>query len=85
LRDLVSKVAAQLGDSKYFHTNVSGIEDDHLPFVKAGVNAIDLIDFSYGPNNGYWHTDKDTMDKLSAHSFQVVGDVVTGVVNELER
>jgi Zn-dependent M28 family amino/carboxypeptidase len=85
LRDLVLKEAAKLGDSKYFHTNVSGIDDDHMPFVNAGVNAIDLIDFSYGPQNSYWHNDKDTMDKLSAHSLQVVGDVVVGVVSELER
>ncbi|HEX4749290.1 MAG TPA: M28 family peptidase [Bryobacteraceae bacterium] len=85
LRDLVLKEAAKLGDSKYFHTNVSGIDDDHMPFVNAGVNAIDLIDFNYGPQNSYWHTDKDTIDKLSAHSLQVVGDVVVGVVSELER
>lgn len=84
LRDLVFKVAAKLGDSKYFHKEPSGIDDDHMPFVNAGVNAIDLIDFSYGPNNSYWHNEKDTMDKLNAHSLQVVGDVVLGVVNELE-
>jgi glutaminyl-peptide cyclotransferase len=85
LRDMVFKVAAKLGDAKYFHKEPNGIDDDHMPFVNAGVNAIDLIDFSYGPNNSYWHTDKDTMDKLSPHSLQVVGDVVLGVVSELER
>ena len=84
LRDLVFKVAAKLGDSKYFHQEPNSIDDDHMPFVNAGVNAIDLIDFSYGPNNSYWHTDKDTMNKLSPHSLQIVGDVVLGVVNELE-
>lgn len=85
LRDLVFKVAAKLGDSQYFHKEVGGIDDDHIPFVTAGVNAIDLIDFTYGPNNSYWHTDKDTMDKLSPRSFQIIGDVVLGVVSELER
>lgn len=85
LRDLVAKVAAKLGDSEYFHKEVGGIDDDHIPFINAGVNALDLIDFTYGPNNAYWHTDKDTMDKLSPHSFQVVGDVVLGIVTELER
>ncbi len=84
LRDLVAGVAGKLGDAKYFHKDVTGIEDDHMPFIKAGVNAIDLIDFSYGPNNSYWHNDKDTMDKLGPHSLQVVGDVVVGVVSELE-
>lgn len=85
LRDLVATVAAHLGDAKYFHKEITGIDDDHMPFINAGVNAIDLIDFSYGPNNTYWHTDQDTMDKLSPHSFQVIGDVVAGVVTELER
>ena len=85
LRDLVFKVAARLGDGNYFRNDPSGIDDDHMPFVNAGVNAIDLIDFSYGPNNSFWHNDKDTMDKLSAHSLQVVGEVVVGVVSELER
>ena len=85
LRDMVFQVAAKLGDSKYFLKPQNGIDDDHLPFVNAGVNAIDLIDFDYGPQNSYWHTDKDTMDKLSSHSLQVVGDVVVGLVNELER
>lgn len=85
LRDMVAKEAAKLGDAKYFHKEPSGIDDDHMPFVNAGVNAIDLIDFNYGPRNSYWHTDKDTIDKLSAHSLQVVGDVVLGVVSELEH
>ncbi len=84
LRDLVFKVAAKLGDSKYFLKQPNGIDDDHIPFVNAGVNAVDLIDFDYGPQNSYWHNEKDTMDKLSAHSLQVVGDVVLGVVKELE-
>jgi glutaminyl-peptide cyclotransferase len=85
LRELVGAVAAKLGDSQYFHKEVGGIDDDHIPFINAGVNAIDLIDFSYGPNNAYWHTDKDTMDKLSSHSFQVLGEVVLGVVTDLEK
>jgi Zn-dependent M28 family amino/carboxypeptidase len=85
LREMVARVAAKLGDAKYFHTEPNGIDDDHIPFVNAGVNGMDVIDFSYGPQNSYWHNEKDTMDKLSAHSFQVVGDVVLGVVTELER
>ena len=27
------------------------------------------------PNNSYHHTDKDTMDKISAHSLTIDGDV----------
>lgn len=84
LRNSLAQAAAKLGDAKYFRTEAGGIDDDHMPFVDAGVNSIDVIDFSYGPNNGYWHNAQDTMDKLSAHSFQVVGDVVIGLLQDLE-
>ncbi len=84
LRTLVWQIAGGLGDSKYFLPNQGDIDDDHVPFVTAGVNGLDLIDFDYGPQNSYWHTDKDTADKLSAHSFQVVGDVVVKVIDALQ-
>jgi glutaminyl-peptide cyclotransferase len=84
LRDQVKQLAARLGYSKYFRSEQGGIDDDHIPFVNAGVNAIDLIDFSFGPNNSYWHTAQDTADKLDAHSFQVIGDIVLGLVKELD-
>lgn len=91
LREQVWKIADQLGDAKYFRHDPGGVDDDHQPFVNAGVNAIDIIDLDYGPrsaeapNGGYWHTAQDTMDKLSAHSFQVVGDVVLELVKQLEQ
>jgi glutaminyl-peptide cyclotransferase len=52
--------------------------------VKIGVNAINLIDFHYGPRNFYWHTELDTMDKLSADSLHVVGTVVLEALRRLE-
>ncbi len=85
LRAEVQKIAAKLGDSKFFRTEPGGIDDDHKPFGDLGVNVIDIIDLDYGPNGSYWHTGQDTMDKLSAHSLQVVGDVVLELVKELEQ
>lgn len=85
LRSMVWKIAAKLGDSSYFRHQVEAIDDDHKPFADAGVNAIDIIDLDYGPNGKYWHTAQDTMDKLSNHSMQVVGNVVTQLVRELEQ
>ena len=82
LRDQVKQVAARLGYGKYFRSEAGGIDDDHIPFVNAGVNAIDLIDFNFGPSNSYWHTAQDTTDKLDAHSFQVIGDVVLELVKK---
>ncbi len=85
LRDLVWNTAGQLGYAAHFHTDLSGIEDDHMPFIKAGVPAIDLIDFTYGPDQAFWHTGQDTMDKLSPNSFEIVGNVVMAVIRQLEE
>jgi glutaminyl-peptide cyclotransferase len=80
---LVWRTAFDLGYGKYFLDTAQATEDDHLPFLKKGVNALDLIDFDYGPNNENWHTEKDTMDKLSAHSFEVVGNVLVAAMRKL--
>jgi Zn-dependent M28 family amino/carboxypeptidase len=85
LRDHIWKVAERLGYSRYFLNREAAYEDDHLPFVRAGVPAVDLIDFNYGPGNRYWHTPEDTLDKLSAGSLQIVGEVVLETIAELGR
>jgi glutaminyl-peptide cyclotransferase len=84
LRKLVWDAADALGYSAFFLRQPNAVDDDHIPFLQAGVRALDLIDFTYGPDNAYWHTPKDTMDKLGAHSFQVIGDVLMRVIPELE-
>jgi Zn-dependent M28 family amino/carboxypeptidase len=85
LRNEVSRIADRLGDARYFRRDAQPIDDDHKPFVDAGVTAIDIIDLDYGPNMAYWHTAEDTTDKLSVHSFQVIGDVVVDLVKDLEK
>jgi glutaminyl-peptide cyclotransferase len=80
----VWQTAHDLGYGKYFLDSGFATEDDHLPFLRKGVNALDLIDFDYGPSNEYWHTEKDTMDKLSAHSLDVVGNVLVAVLRKLQ-
>ncbi len=84
LKEMVWHIAGRLGDAKYFRHDPAAIDDDHKPFVDAGVNAIDIIDLDYGPNGSYWHTAQDTLDKLSVHSFQIVGNVVLDLVKQLE-
>lgn len=83
LTDLVWQVAKDKGYGAYFIDEEQALDDDHVPFVRAGVPAVDLIDFEYGPNNLYWHTAEDTLDKLSARSFKVVGEVVLAAVVRL--
>jgi Zn-dependent M28 family amino/carboxypeptidase len=85
LRELVWRTAGELGLSQYFLREPSAIEDDHVPFLRQGVTALDLIDFSYGPDNAWWHTADDTMDKLSARSLEIVGNVLVETLNRLDR
>jgi len=81
LNRMVWDTASKLGYGAFFLNEQLATEDDHIPFVKLGVPAIDLIDFDYPP----WHEDSDTMDKLSANSLEVVGTVVLEVVRRLEH
>ncbi len=71
----VRGAAHKLGYDKYFFQRDEAVEDDHLPFVNRGVPSVDVIDLDYGPNNSYHHTAQDTMDKVSAHSLTIAGDV----------
>ena len=59
------------------------MKDDHVPFLEAGMKAIDLIDFSYGPENSWWHTPDDTPDKVSRDSLQKSGSLVCEMLNVL--
>lgn len=81
LRRLVWSMAATLGYKAYFTDQQIGEDDDHMPFVRAGVPAIDVIDVDYAP----WHTNADTMDKISAQSLEIVGTVIYESVLRLEH
>jgi len=83
LADLVWKVAAEKSFETHFVEGAMAVEDDHMPFIRAGVPAVDLIDFAYGPENRYWHTPQDTPDKLSPRSLEIVGEVVLETVRRL--
>jgi glutaminyl-peptide cyclotransferase len=75
LVDLVRQAAKKFGYEHYFFQTEEPVDDDHLAFVQRGVPSIDVIDLDYGPNNSYHHTAQDTMDKISAHSLAIDGDV----------
>lgn len=81
--DLVWRVAREIGYSKVF-VDAPGqgpqLIDDHVELQKVGIRAIDVVDFDYGPGNSYWHTPADTLDKVSAQSLQVVGDVTMALI-----
>lgn len=72
LRREVWDIAAALGYSATFRTNLGYVQDDHVSFLEVGVPSLNLIDFNYGPLNSYWHTPQDSLDKLSERSFAIV-------------
>lgn len=81
LVDIVWDAARQLGHGDVFVDIPTTIEDDHLPFLRAGVPAIDIIDLDYP----YWHTPGDTLEQVSARSLQIVGDVVLEAIPAIEQ
>ncbi len=68
--------ARSSGLGKHVDGRREGIADDHLSFLEVGVPSVDLIDFSYGPNNSWWHSADDTLDKCSAESLGAIGEIV---------
>lgn len=75
LVSLVRQAAHKYGYDRYFFQKEESVEDDHLAFVHRGVPSIDVIDLDYGPGNSYHHTAQDSLDKISAHSLTIDGDV----------
>jgi Zn-dependent M28 family amino/carboxypeptidase len=81
LVDLIWAAAAQAGRQRHFLATSMPVEDDHAPFLRAGVPAALLIDFDFPP----WHTSDDTLDKVSPQSLQIVGDVLLEALPSIER
>jgi Zn-dependent M28 family amino/carboxypeptidase len=81
LTDLLWASARRLGHGAHFRPESMAVEDDHMPFLRAGAPATLLIDFDYRP----WHTAEDTLDKVSARSLQVVGDVLVDALPAIEE
>ena len=80
LTDLIWSTAQKMGHGSIFVNAAIAIEDDHIPFLSAGVAATDIIDLDYAP----WHTPADTLDQTSARTMQVVGDVVVAALAPIE-
>ena len=81
LKTILWNTAHGLGYTSEFLNTSLAISDDHVPYLRAGVSAVDIIDFDYP----YWHTAADTLDKTSARSLQVVGDVVYRALPEVDK
>jgi len=80
LTDIIWAAAKQLKRAE-FSDDSTPIDDDHIPFLEAGVPAVNVIDLDY-PD---WHTPGDTVDKVSARSLAVVGEVLLAALPEIEK
>ena len=80
LTDIIWASASRLGHQANFLPDVLPVEDDHAPFLRAGVPSALLIDFDYPP----WHTAQDTLDKVSARSLEIVGNVLLDALPAIE-
>ena len=77
LRASMWDTAARLGYAGTFVPRLKyNIDDDHLPFIQAGIPAVDIIDIDYA----YWHTVSDLPEHVSPRSLQIVGEVVSAWV-----
>jgi glutaminyl-peptide cyclotransferase len=70
--------AADLGHDDVFveERTPFPITDDHVPLLRAGLRVIDVIDLDYP----YHHRPTDTIDKISARSLSIVGDVAEALL-----
>jgi glutaminyl-peptide cyclotransferase len=81
LSESIWDTAAQLGYSQFIPEIKYSIIDDHIPFLEAGIPAVDIIDFDYP----YWHTTHDTLDKVSAESLEAVGRTLHNWLMDIEQ
>lgn len=86
LRKITHFAAKKAGLENLVSDTEDLVKDDHVPFIDAGFKAVDIIDFDYGSApglNDYWHTEADTVDKISEESLLKSGRLVCEMLNIL--
>ena len=74
--------ARKVGAAAAFPDQVSGeVLDDHTPFLRRGVPAIDLIDFTFD----CWHKTCDDLSAVSARSLDYAGEAVTQMLLDFRK
>jgi glutaminyl-peptide cyclotransferase len=84
LTDIVWSTAARLGYGNVFVNSKNAIEDDHIPFLQRDIPATDIIDFE-SPVLDYWHTSRDTLDKIDPRTLAITGHVLLEALPEIEK
>jgi len=68
LNERIFKILKKIDKKSFSDVVKYHILDDHIPFINAGINAIDIIDFDYP----YWHTTKDVVENCSPESLRKI-------------
>jgi glutaminyl-peptide cyclotransferase len=91
LQDLFAVAAKNTGHSNAVFQFPTSALDDHIPFKQRGVPVLDMIDFNYGPataehpEGGYHHTELDSIDKISAKSLQISGELIVEMIRLISQ
>ena len=74
--------AVAVGAKSAFPDETAGaVIDDHTPFLRRGVPAINLIDFTFD----CWHETCDDMSAVSARALDLTGETVVRLLLDLSR
>jgi len=84
LARIVFGIAKEQGVKQHISILPTKMFDDHVPFARLGIPAIDLIDFQYGDNNEHWHKASDNLDNVSADSLRITGNLVLVMIQKLQ-
>jgi Zn-dependent M28 family amino/carboxypeptidase len=68
--------ARALGLSAFKPAPGPAVLDDHVPFLRQGIDSVDLIDFDYPQ----WHTHADDLDACSPASLHQVGRLLLSLI-----
>ena len=82
LIQVLENVLNDLGQSKLFLKFSKPIEDDHIPFLRAGIASLNIIDFE---NIEYWHKDGDDVNKLSLDNIELAGELALKVAETVAK
>lgn len=80
LAESLWSIASDLGYGKMFPNRMgSAILDDHVQLIKAGIPAVDIIEYHPEGEDGFnprWHTASDDLEGISRETLRAVGNVV---------
>jgi len=82
VQDIVWQTGKELGYKEFVDGPENVGDDDHSPFLKAGIESVDIIQLNSYP---FWHTKDDTLDKVSAKSLKIVGDTIIVSLPKIEE